>query len=97
MSANANGTMRAAWYERQGPAREVLQVGEQPVPVAGPGEVRVRVRVSAVNPSDTKSRTGWSGPMPFPRVIPHQDGAGTIDAVGDGVDPARRGGGGGVY
>ncbi len=90
MSSNS-GTMRAAWYERQGPAREVLRVGDLPVPVPGAGEVRVRVHVSAVNPSDTKSRTGWSGPMPFPRVIPHQDGAGTIDAVGEGVDPARVG------
>ncbi len=51
----------------------------------------MRVHVSAVNPSDTKSRTGWGGPMPFPRVIPHQDGAGTIDAVGPGVDAARAG------
>ncbi len=83
--------MRAAWYERQGPPREVLQVGEVPLPEPGPGEVRVRVHVSAVNPSDTKNRGGWSGPLAFPRVIPHQDGAGTIDAVGPGVDAARAG------
>ena len=83
--------MRAAWYDRQGQPGEVLQVGEQPVPQPGAGEVRVRVHVSAVNPSDTKSRSGWTAPMPFPRVIPHQDGAGTIDAVGEGVDAARVG------
>jgi NADPH2:quinone reductase len=85
--------MRAAWYERKGPAREVLQVGEVPTPEAGPGEVRVRVHVSGVNPSDTKNRGGWRGnvAMPFPRIIPHQDGAGVIDQVGDGVSPARVG------
>jgi NADPH:quinone reductase-like Zn-dependent oxidoreductase len=76
--------MRAAWYERKGAAREVLQVGELPVPEPGPGEVRVRVAVSAINPSDAKGRTGWRGQtdMPFPRIIPHQDGSGVIDAVG---------------
>ncbi len=83
--------MRAAWYERIGPPRDVLRVGELPVPEPGPGEVRVRVHVSAVNPSDTKARSGWNGPMPFPRVIPHQDGAGTIDAAGADVDAARVG------
>jgi NADPH:quinone reductase len=85
--------MRAAWYERKGPAREVLQVGEMPTPEAGPGEVRVRVHASGVNPSDTKNRGGWRGndTMPFPRVIPHQDGAGVIDQVGEGVSAARLG------
>ena len=84
--------MRAVWYERQGPASEVLQVGELPVPEPGPGDVRVRVRLSGVNPGDTKKRRGWLGSrMPHPRVIPHSDGAGTVDAVGPGVDAGRVG------
>ncbi|MFP5407376.1 MAG: NADPH:quinone reductase, partial [Gammaproteobacteria bacterium] len=84
--------MKAAWYESKGPAREVLRVGERPDPEPGRGEVRVRIRVSAVNPSDTKSRGGLRiKDMPFPVVIPHQDGAGEIDAVGEGVDPVRIG------
>lgn len=84
--------MQALWYDRQGPAAEVLELGEVPDPVPGPGDVRVRVRFSGVNPGDTKKRRGWLGSsMPFPRVIPHSDGAGVIDAVGEGVDPARVG------
>ena len=84
--------MRAVWYDRQGPAGEVLQVGEVPVPQPGPGEVRVRMRLSGVNPGDTKKRRGWQGSeMPFPRVIPHSDGAGVLEAVGPGVDPERIG------
>jgi NADPH2:quinone reductase len=84
--------MRAAWYDRQGPAREVLQTGEWPDPVPGAGEVRVRVRYSGINPGDTKKRHGWLGStMPFPQVIPHSDGAGVIDWVGDGVESARVG------
>lgn len=84
--------MKAAFYERKGAARDVLRIGEQPVPVPAPGEVRVRIHVSAVNPSDTKSRGGLRvAQMPFPLVIPHQDGAGVVDAVGDGVDTARIG------
>lgn len=85
--------MRAAWYERKGAAREVLQVGQMPVPEPGPGEVRVRVAISGINPSDTKNRGGWLGQssMPFSRVIPHQDGAGVIDAVGADVPPSRIG------
>jgi NADPH2:quinone reductase len=84
--------VQAAWYERQGPAGEVLQVGELPDPQPGPGEVRVRLRFSGVNPGDTKKRRGWLGSaMPFPLVIPHSDGAGLVDAVGDGVDVDRVG------
>jgi NADPH:quinone reductase len=84
--------MRAAWYERQGPAREVLQVGELPAPEPRRGDVRVRVAYSGVNPGDTKKRSGWLGSaMPFPRVIPHSDGAGVIESVGEGVDPSRVG------
>jgi len=85
--------MRAAWYERKGAAREVLQIGRMPVPEPGPGEVCVRVMVSGINPSDTKGRGIWRGQtdMPFPRIIPHQDGAGVIDAVGAGVPESRIG------
>ena len=84
--------MRAVWYDRQGPAADVLQVGELPDPVPGPGEVRVRVRYSGVNPGDTKKRRGWLGSsMPYPRVVPHSDAAGVVDATGPGVDPARIG------
>jgi NADPH:quinone reductase len=82
--------MRAAWYERNGPAREVLQVGEMPDPEPGSGEVRVRVHSSGVNPSDWKTRSG-SRPMAGPRVIPHSDGAGVIDLVGPGVPTGRVG------
>ena len=84
--------MLAAWYERPGPATEVLEVGEMADPVPGPGEVRVRVTVSGINPGDAKKRGDWVGfGMPYPRVIPHSDGAGTIDAIGEGVDRARVG------
>lgn len=84
--------MRAAWYDRQGPAAEVLQVGELPDPQPGAGEVRVRVRFSGINPGDTKKRRGWLGSvMPYPQVVPHSDAAGVIDAVGEGVDAARVG------
>ncbi|MDT0549153.1 MULTISPECIES: NADPH:quinone reductase [Streptomyces] len=84
--------MLASWYDEQGPAAEVLRVGEAPDPVPGPGEVRVRVTVSGVNPGDTKKRRGWTGSaMPFPRVIPHSDAAGVVDAVGEGVDARRAG------
>lgn len=84
--------MRAVWYDRPGPAAEVLQVGELPDPEPGAGEVRVRLTRSGINPGDTKKRADWVGyGMPFPRIIPHSDGAGVIDAVGPGVDPARVG------
>ncbi|WP_326586704.1 NADPH:quinone reductase [Streptomyces sp. NBC_01294] len=84
--------MLASWYDQQGPATEVLQFGELPDPTPGPGEVRVRVTVSGANPGDTKKRRGWTGSaMPYPRVIPHSDAAGIIDAVGDGVDARRVG------
>jgi NADPH2:quinone reductase len=84
--------VRAVWYDRQGPAAEVLEAGELPDPQAGPGEVRIRLTRSGVNPGDTKKRRGWLGStMPYPRVIPHSDGAGVIDSVGPGVDPSRIG------
>jgi NADPH2:quinone reductase len=81
----------AAVYEMRGPAKEVLRVEERPTPEPGPGEVRVRVGLSAVNPTDWKARSG-EGAIPEPGFqIPNQDGMGTIDAVGEGVDPARVG------
>ena len=83
--------MRAAYYESNGPAREVLRVADVETPQAGRGEVRVRLRASGVNPSDVKSRAGLTRKIAFPRVIPHSDGAGEIDAVGEGVSPARVG------
>lgn len=81
--------MRAVFYEANGPARDVLRVGEVPTPEPGPGDVRVRLRASGVNPSDVKSR-GHRKPA-FPRVIPHSDGAGEIEAVGEGVSRSRIG------
>lgn len=84
--------MRAAFYTRQGAAAEVLQLGEQPLPEPGPGEVRVRLRTSGVNPSDWKTRQGGGNRrMVAPLVIPHSDGAGDIDAVGAGVPAGRIG------
>ena len=81
--------MRAAWYTKNGDAREVLETGELPTPVPGAGEVRVKLATSGVNPSDVKSRR--SRPLGTERVVPHSDGAGTIDAVGDGVAAERVG------
>jgi NADPH:quinone reductase len=78
--------MRAAYYSEQGAARDVLRLGEQPTPEAGPGEVRVRLRTSGVNPSDWKVRRGGFGRgLIAPLIIPHSDGAGDIDAVGADV------------
>jgi NADPH2:quinone reductase len=70
----------------------VLEFGEMVAPQLGPGEVRVRVVLSGVNPGDTKKRSDWLGfGMPFPRVVPHSDGSGVVDAVGEGVDGGRVG------
>ena len=82
--------MRAAWYDKVGAAAEVLKVGDLPIPEPGPGEVRVRVFASGLNPTDVKARVR-PGSMPGPRVIPHQDGAGVIDKVGAGVPASRVG------
>lgn len=79
--------MRAAWYGRNGAAREVLEVGELPTPQPGPGEVRVRLRASGVNPSDVKSRRGR--PLIAEKIVPHSDGAGMIDAIGPDVPASR--------
>jgi|SRR5580658_195744 NADPH2:quinone reductase len=81
--------MRAAWYSRNGSAREVLVVGEMPTLEPGPGEVRVRLYSSGVNPSDVKSRR--TRPLSSDRIIPHSDGAGIIDRLGAGVAPDRLG------
>jgi NADPH:quinone reductase len=83
--------MRAVVYSETGPP-EVLRLVERPVPEPGPGEVRVAVQVSGVNPTDWKARQGsGGGQLPFSEVVPNQDGAGTIDAVADGVDASRVG------
>lgn len=82
--------MHAAWYEKNGPAKDVLKYGELPTPTPGPGEVRIRIAFSGVNPSDVKSR-GGRRPVTGDRVIPHSDGSGFIDAVGEGVEPSRVG------
>lgn len=86
--------MRAISYDVFGPADEVLQESDLPRPTPGPGEVLVRLAYCGVNPSDAKARAGArpgvSKPA-FPRIVPHSDGAGVIEAVGDGVDGARIG------
>jgi NADPH2:quinone reductase len=85
--------MKAVWYERFGPAAEVLQLGAMDDPVAGHGEVVVRLRASGVNPSDVKLRAGArvGAVMAYPLMVPHSDGAGEIVEVGAGVDRARIG------
>lgn len=83
--------MHAAYYEQNGPADKVLTVGDVETPKPGPGEVRVKLATSGVNPSDVKSRLGLTRKMAFPRVIPHSDGAGVIDSAGDGVPQSRVG------
>ena len=84
--------MQAAFYERTGAAKEVLHIDEVPTPVPGLGEIRVKVAWSGVNPSDVKSRAGArTKSLPFPRIIPHSDGAGIIDQVGVGVSSKRVG------
>src|SRR5882762_10497247 len=77
--------MRAVWYERCGPATEVLNYGERPAPVAGPGEVRIRLEASGVNPADVGRRAGNYRGLEFPLIIPNSDGAGIVDQLGDGV------------
>src|SRR4029077_12754610 len=79
------------FYDKNGSARDVLNLGEIETPKPGPGEVRVKLAASGVNPSDVKSREGRTRKIAFPRVIPHSDGAGEIDAVGDGVPASRVG------
>src|SRR3954453_6683543 len=83
--------MRAARYERTGPAAEVIDVTDMDTPEPGSGEVRVRIAFSGVNPTDWKSRAGATSGVTGDFQIPGQDGSGVIDAVGEGVDPARVG------
>lgn len=84
--------MQAAFYERTGDAGDVLRIEEMPTPAPGPGEVRVKVAWSGVNPSDVKARAGTrTKSLPFPRIIPHSDGAGVIDQVGADVPSTRLG------
>ncbi len=82
--------MRAAFYEKNGSARDVLRVGEVETPKAGPGEVRVKLATSGVNPSDVKARQG-SRKIAWPQLVPQSDGAGIIDQVGDGMPKSRIG------
>ena len=80
--------MRAAWYEKKGPAADVLELGEMPDPEPGPGEVLIRLGASGINPADVKLRSGVNNyGFDFPRVIPNSDGAGVVEAVGEGVQP----------
>lgn len=86
--------MKAVFYTRFGASADVLELTEIETPVPAPGEVLVRLSHSGVNPSDAKARAGARPGVtkpPFTRIIPHSDGAGVIEAVGDGVDPARLG------
>ena len=84
--------MRAAWFDRFGPAADVLQVGELDTPQADPGEVLVRMRTSGVNPSDVKKRAGsFPNLLDEGLVVPNSDGAGVIEAVGEGVAESRIG------
>ena len=85
--------MKAVWYERNGSARDVLQFGERETASApGPNEVRVHIRASGINPSDTKRRAGFNNQtIAVPAIVPHSDGAGVIDMVGNQVSKSRIG------
>lgn len=84
--------MRATWFESFGSARDVLQVGEKDEPEVGAGEVLVRIATSGINPSDVKKRAGsFPNLLDLGYVIPNSDGAGVIEAVGQGVDAGRIG------
>ncbi|MFP1155048.1 hypothetical protein BHQ21_24140 [Mycobacterium sherrisii] len=84
--------MRAVWYTKTGPARDVLELVDLPIPVPGAGEVRVRIHSSGVNPADVKRRSGWGHiTLDTPYLIPHDDGAGVIDEVGPGVTSFQKG------
>jgi NADPH2:quinone reductase len=84
--------VKAAYYEQVGNAKDVLKIGEMDVPELRANEVLIKVRASGINPSDVKQRSGWGGlRIRHPRVIPHNDGAGVIEAVGEGVSPSRIG------
>ena len=81
--------MRAGWYEKTGPAAEVVKVGDMDKPVAGAGEVLIRLHASGINPSDYKRRANVKVAPEFPRVVPHSDGAGVVEALGACSRPDR--------
>ena len=82
--------MKAAWYNKQGPARRVIKVGDFDTPNAKPGEVRIKIAYSGLNPTDIKRRQGFGGQLhAYPTIIPHSDGSGVIDQVGKGVPKSR--------
>jgi NADPH2:quinone reductase len=83
--------MKAVWYDRTGPAREVLHYGDRPTPEPAQGQALVRIHASGVNPSDVGMRAGGVGPMAYPRITPNSDGAGVVESVGPGVDAAWAG------
>lgn len=86
--------MKAVLYRAFGAAGDVLSEETLPSPILAPGEVRVALAFSGVNPSDVKARAGARvgvTELPFPQIIPHSDGAGVISEVGEGVDPGRVG------
>ena len=102
--------MLAGWYEKGGLAEKVIEVGDMEIPRAGPGEVLIRLRASSISPSDYKKRAA-NAPLEFPRIVPHSDGAGVVEALGAGVSDfkvgdrvwtfnaqfARHGRGGAIY
>lgn len=83
--------MLAGWYERPGPAHEVIVVGDMAAPEPGPGAVLVRLHASGINPSDYKRRAKATAKMEWPRVVPHSDGAGVVAGLGAGVAGFRTG------
>lgn len=83
--------MKAIWYEKPGSAAGVLQFGDVDTPEPQAGEVRVKLKYSGVNPIDVKKRQGGRGGIEAPRIIPHFDGSGIIDAVAEDVDSSRQG------
>jgi len=89
LNQKRGGVMKAAWYERNGSAREVLQVGELEKPKVEPGKVLARMHATGVNPSDTKRRARLPLLQGVKQQIPHQDGAGVIEEVGHGVSTSR--------
>lgn len=89
MSTDNTQTMKAIQYRRTGPAKEVLELLQLPLPTPGPGELRVKVLASGVNPSDVKARRGVQ--IRHPEVVPHSDGAGIVETLGEGVAAARLG------
>jgi len=83
--------MKAAWYEQQGSADTVLNIGEMSCPPIGENDVLIRIYLSGINPSDVKKRNGARGAISYPRIIPHSDGAGIIEAVGTNISQHRIG------